>query len=193
MNSAATAVLEHFSDVVLGYGHSDEYSFVLRRDTKLYERRASKITSLIVSLFTSAFVMNWPSHFPTQPLLQPPCFDARAVLYPSECALRDYVAWRQADCHINNQYNACFWALVHGGASNQEAQARLRGTLTKDKNEILYQALGIAYSALPEMHRRGSAVFRAEAAPVSVKVRPLRAGSPGITPKCSFYEHPWFP
>lgn len=32
-----------------------------------------------------------------------PMFDARAVLYPSDQSLRDYLAWRQADTHINNQ------------------------------------------------------------------------------------------
>lgn len=29
--------------------------------------------------------------------------------------VRDYFAWRQADCHINNLYNTCFWALVADG------------------------------------------------------------------------------
>lgn len=26
--------------------------------------------------------------------------------------LRDYLSWRQADVHINNLYNTCFWNLV---------------------------------------------------------------------------------
>ena len=30
-------------------------------------------------------------------------FDGRAVLYPSESAVRDYLSWRQVDTHINNQ------------------------------------------------------------------------------------------
>lgn len=42
-------------------------------------------------------------------------FDGRVVLYPSDQNMRDYVSWRQADCHINNLYNTCFWALVQGG------------------------------------------------------------------------------
>lgn len=29
--------------------------------------------------------------------------------------VRDYISWRQADCHINNLYNTCFWALVGDG------------------------------------------------------------------------------
>lgn len=49
------------------------------------------------------------------------------VLYPSDRVLRDYLAWRQADCHVNNQYNQCFWALVHNGSTPEEAQAREKG------------------------------------------------------------------
>lgn len=38
-----------------------------------------------------------------QPLLYSPVFDGRAVCYPNLSVLRDYLAWRQADAHINNQ------------------------------------------------------------------------------------------
>ena len=36
-------------------------------------------------------------------------------MYPTDAILRDYLKWRQVDTHINNQYNTCFWALVHSG------------------------------------------------------------------------------
>lgn len=32
-----------------------------------------------------------------------PVFDGRAVCYPTLAILRDYLSWRQADTHINNQ------------------------------------------------------------------------------------------
>jgi tRNA(His) guanylyltransferase len=38
-----------------------------------------------------------------QPLLYTPVFDGRAVCYPNFAVLRDYLSWRQADTHINNQ------------------------------------------------------------------------------------------
>lgn len=44
------------------------------------------------------------------PMQTTPMFDARAVLYPSDKSLRDYLAWRQADTHINNQ--VCFHAVA---------------------------------------------------------------------------------
>jgi len=40
MSRAAEAVMEEFKDVVLAYGQSDEYSFVFRRNTNVYNRRA---------------------------------------------------------------------------------------------------------------------------------------------------------
>ena len=128
-------------------------SFLLRKSTALYNRRHAKILSTLTSLFTSAYVMHWPAHFPDEPLRYAPAFDARIVLYPSARAVRDYFAWRQADsesnrrprlsvralgprltsrrsaleAHINNLYNTTFWALVQqGGLSTKEAHESLR-------------------------------------------------------------------
>ncbi len=40
MNACAGAVMKEFSDLVLAYGQSDEFSFVLKRETNLFSRRA---------------------------------------------------------------------------------------------------------------------------------------------------------
>ena len=39
MNRAAITVMEDFKEIIIGYGQSDEYSFVFRKDTELYKRR----------------------------------------------------------------------------------------------------------------------------------------------------------
>ena len=65
-------------------------------------RRASKLVSLVASCFGATYVRLWGQHLPGTPLAATPMFDARAVLYPSEQTLRDYLSWRQADTHINN-------------------------------------------------------------------------------------------
>jgi tRNA(His) guanylyltransferase len=127
-------------------------SFLIRQSSALYNRRRryvyqlthvrtvsdtrSKIESSIVSLFTSAYVFYWPTYFPNLPMVYPPSFDSRAVLYPSPQQVRDYFSWRQADsesqsnamdnfadglAHINNLQNTAFWALVKSGQSTQEA------------------------------------------------------------------------
>ncbi len=93
------------------------------------------------------------------------------MCYPSDASLRDYLSWRQADCHINNQYNAVFWALVGRGESREGAQARLAGTLTADKNELLFAEFGVSYASLPPAHRKGS-VLRRQRAEAHVKTRP---------------------
>jgi tRNA(His) guanylyltransferase len=71
--------------------------------------------------------------------------------------LKDYLSWRQADVHINNLYNTCFWNLVlKKGLKNSEAEERLRGTVSSDKNEILFSEFGINYNTIPAIFRKGT-------------------------------------
>lgn len=121
MNKSAMTVMQEFKDVLIAYGQSDEYSFVLRKDSTLYNRRGSKIMTYINSLFSSSYVYFWSHYFKEVKLKYPPAFDSRIVLYPTDDNLKDYLSWRQADCHINNLYNTTFWNLVlKGGLSNNE-------------------------------------------------------------------------
>ncbi|KAI7835414.1 hypothetical protein COHA_010688 [Chlorella ohadii] len=160
MDEAAKAVMQEYQDIRLAFGESDEYSFVFAKDCQLYGRRASKLVSLVTSCFTGTYVRRWAEHFPDTPLAATPAFDARAVLYPSDQTLRDYLSWRQADTHVNNLYNTCFWALVKSGQTTTEAHAQLRGTLSDYKNELLFSQFGLNYSTLPERFRKGSVVVR---------------------------------
>ncbi|XP_005187375.2 probable tRNA(His) guanylyltransferase [Musca domestica] len=161
MNNAAQTVMEEFRDIILSYGQSDEYSFVFRKETNVFNRRSSKLLSYVTSLFTSSYVMNWPNWMGDKKLQYPPCFDGRVVLYPSDQNLRDYLSWRQADVHINNLYNTAFWNLVlKAGLTNQQAEAELRGTFSADKNELLFSRFGINYNDLPAMFRKGTILLR---------------------------------
>lgn len=110
MNAAAKAVMADLPDIVLAYGVSDEYSFVFHKTCQLFERRASKLVSTVVSTFTAFYLHLWPTVFSAAPegtglvddvpLVAPllPTFDGRAVCYPSVQNLRDYLSWRQVDC-----------------------------------------------------------------------------------------------
>ncbi|KAH9492777.1 tRNA-histidine guanylyltransferase 1-like [Bulinus truncatus] len=161
MTCAAQKIMNEFNEIVLAYGQSDEYSFVFHKNCKVFNRRASKIMTNLVSLFASSFTMYWPRYFNTQELHYPPAFDARVVLYPSDENLRDYLSWRQADCHINNLYNTCFWKLVQEkGLSPAQSEARLRGTLSSDKNELLFSEFNMNYNNIPELFRKGSVLIR---------------------------------
>lgn len=191
MNAAAQHVLKMLPDIVISYGHSDEYSFVFHKSCTLWERRAAKIASTVVSTFTAAYIFLWNQNFSGPPpndtylrstvlaegdtaaphdshnqeqlldLMSLPTFDGRSISYPSNQNLRDYLSWRQADCHINNLYNTTFWALVlKGGMTNTDAENFLKGTLSSDKNEILWSKFAINYNNEPEIYKKGSIVLR---------------------------------
>jgi len=141
-------------------------SFVFPPSTTLFDRRSSKLTSTIVSTFTAHYIHLWPTFFPADresPALTPPLptFDGRAILYPTTSHLRDYLSWRQADCHVNNLYNTTFWALVQqGGMSAQEAEKALSGTYSNDKHELLFKRFGVNYNNEAEIWKKGSVIFR---------------------------------
>lgn len=87
--------------------------------------------------------------------------------------------------HINNLYNTTFWAMVQqGGMSNTDAEQELKvqpllskcgarvrlknvwfidvsqGTVSADKNEILFKRFGINYNNEEEIYKKGSVLYR---------------------------------
>ncbi|XP_046855116.1 probable tRNA(His) guanylyltransferase [Xenia sp. Carnegie-2017] len=180
MNRCAKEVLKEFQDLILAYGQSDEYSFVFKRSTTLFKRRASKLMTNLASYFASCYVFHWPEYFVEKRLEYPPTFDGRVILYPTETNLRDYLSWRQADCHINNLYNTCFWNLVKkAGISPEDAEKRLCGTVSSDKNEILFSEFNINYNELPEIYKKGS-ILLWEQKTVAVKDKAIVRAHPTV-------------
>ncbi|NWJ09643.1 THG1 guanylyltransferase, partial [Crypturellus undulatus] len=160
MTKCAETVMQELEDIAIAYGQSDEYSFVFKKKSKWFKRRASKFMTHVVSQFASSYVFYWKDYFKDQRLLYPPGFDGRIVLYPSNQNLKDYLSWRQADCHINNLYNTVFWMLVQrSGLTPVQAQDRLQGTLAGDKNEILFSEFNINYNNEPLMYRKGTVLI----------------------------------
>ncbi|GAB1212375.1 hypothetical protein ATERTT37_001513 [Aspergillus terreus] len=154
MNAAAVEVMKDLPDICIAYGISDEYR---------------KLVTTIVSTFTAHYVYQWGTYFPDTPLQPPhlPSFDGRAVVYPNTRIFRDYMSWRQVDCyscekgHINNLYNTTFWTMVQqGGMSNTDAEQELKGTVSSDKNEILFKRFGINYNNEEEIYKKGSVLYR---------------------------------
>lgn len=178
MNAAAQSVCRANPEVVLAYGQSDEFSFLLDKKANLFNRRVQKLVSTFAAGFASAYAFYWSS-FMTQPLQYPPCFDARVVCYPTDSDMIDYFRWRQADCHINNLYNTVFWALVQSGVSEAETHRQLKGTTSAVKNEMLFRDFGINYNTLPETFKKGA-----------VLVKPAwDAGSLDLFPESFYKEH----
>lgn len=161
MNACAKNLLiKYKSEMICAYGESDEYSFILRKGTQLYNRRIDKLTSIFVSYFTSQYVFLWNKFFPPEIALSHknlPMFDSRCVFYPNMETIKDYLTWRFVDTHINNLYNTSFWGLVlKCGMTTQEAEQKLNGTLSKEKNEILFSQCNINYNDEPEIFKKGS-------------------------------------
>lgn len=115
--------------------------------------------SVIVSLFSSLYIKNFHKlfgNFPNGEVI----FDAWIVLYPNEKLVKDYLSWWQADCHINNMYNTCFWGLVIKlEKTNQEAEKILKDTVSSDKQEIMFSQLGINYNFEQEIFKKGSIII----------------------------------
>jgi tRNA(His) 5'-end guanylyltransferase len=75
--------------------------------------------------------------------------------------------------HINNLYNTTFWALVQqGGMDARDAEQRLSGTVSSEKNEILFKEFGINYNNEPECFKKGSLLYRDVSHPCSLSTRP---------------------
>lgn len=191
MVRAAQSVMQRFApDVGLAYGQSDEFSFVFRRKSNVFHRRVNKLVSLIPSVFSASFARNWNHFFPDTSLTIDQAFDGRVVLYPNSAVLRDYLSWRQVDCHINNLYNSVFHALTGQFVrhtlsqksadepaviikeplavycepdfvplSPQQATERLNGTVSSDKNEILFKQFGVNYNNELQQFRKGTVVL----------------------------------
>ncbi|KAM9065447.1 probable tRNA(His) guanylyltransferase isoform X1 [Sarcophilus harrisii] len=160
MTRCAQTVMTQLEDIVMAYGQSDEYSFIFKRKSNWFRRRASKFMTNVASQFASSYVFYWKDYFKDQDLLYPPAFDGRVVVYPSNQTLKDYLSWRQADCHINNLYNTVFWMLIQRSKlTPAQAQERLQGTLAADKNEILFSEYNVNYNNEPPMFRKGTVMI----------------------------------
>lgn len=170
-NASALNVKRELKDIFLAFGESDEYSFVFRPDTKLFNRRESKLVSTVVSLFTANYVKLWDKFFPDKELeiKHLPTFDGRAIVYPNIKIIKDYISWRFVDTHINNLYNTTFWTLVlKGGLTTVEAEKRLSGSFSADKNEILFKEFNINYNNEPDIFKKGSLIYQNEILHVDV-------------------------
>jgi tRNA(His) guanylyltransferase len=98
------------------------------------------------------------------------------------------MSWRQVDCHINNLYNTTFHALLgdhlkyeatlndsgdevlriasrksvridgKDPLTPQQAEERLRGSFSSDKNELLFSEYGINYNNELEQFKKGTLI-----------------------------------
>ena len=54
-----------------------------------------------------------------------PSFGGKLIAFLDLNTVKDYLYKRQVDCHVNNLYNTCFWALVRSGMTMEDAEKKL--------------------------------------------------------------------
>ncbi|GJT60812.1 tRNA(His) guanylyltransferase 1-like protein isoform X1, partial [Tanacetum coccineum] len=92
INACAVAVCKECPDIILAYGFGDEYSFIFKRDTDHFSRRASKLLSVIVSLFTSSYGMKWIEFFPHKDMRSSALFEGEVLCLKASTDIQAYLA-----------------------------------------------------------------------------------------------------
>ena len=159
MTSCGISIMNNYFDIFLGFGESDEFSFIFKKNTNTFNRRQQKLISTLTSLFTATFILNWSKFFINEPLKLIPTFDGRLIIYPKLKMIKDYLSWRQADTHINALYNYTLCSLLNKGIDSTIATEMLRGTFSNDKYQILLEN-GIDYNKLPLSHIKGIVLIK---------------------------------
>lgn len=187
IESAKQVMKTYKGHIPLAYGHSDEFSFLIKSSSGMLSRRVFKITSMLASVFTAAYNNNWDKYFKNPQLGEVTSregdayFDARPKEYPNSSAVIDYFRWRQIDCHINNLYNTTLHALTgryinykldgtrkpitdwitdkDAFFSSKDATDRLSGTVSSDKHDIMFLKYKINYNNELEQFKKGTIVI----------------------------------
>lgn len=81
---------------MLTHGDNGKYSFVLHRKADIYNRRAAKIASCLLSTFTAFYATQWTTWFGNQSSMPIPIFHANTYVIPSDDMLKGYLRDRQA-------------------------------------------------------------------------------------------------
>ncbi|EMP37041.1 U7 snRNA-associated Sm-like protein LSm11 [Chelonia mydas] len=124
MTKCAQTVMQELEDIVMAYGQSDEYSFVFKKKSNWFKRRAS----LPPVMFSIGKIILRTSH---------------SCIHPD---LMD-----ELSCHINNLYNTVFWMLVQrSGLTPVQAQDRLQA-LTDVDETYRKPVLGKAFYSEPQL------------------------------------------
>lgn len=135
--------------IIYGYTQSDEISLLFHLKDNTFGRKERKLISILASEASVAFSMY---------MGRAAVFDNRLVPLPSTENVTDYFRWRQEDANRNSLNSHCYWALRKEGFSADNAQKRLSGISTSEKNEILFER-GINYNDLPLWQKRGVGMY----------------------------------
>ena len=140
LDTAAMALAAEMSGCRLGYGQSDEYSFLLTdfgspHEKMWFDGNVQKIVSVAASIFTAHFTQAFA----------PATFDARVLVIPRRADVEQYFIWRQLDATANS---------LNMLAAAHYSHAELLGKSTAEKHDLLH-AKGLNWSHAETAFKRG--------------------------------------
>ena len=151
------ALASEMSGCRLGFGQSDEYSFLLtdfstEHEKMWFDGNVQKIVSVASSIFTAHFTQAFA----------PATFDARVMVIPRRADVEQYFIWRQLDATANS---------LNMLASAHYTHDELLGRSTAEKHDLLH-AKGINWSHAETSFKRGRVIRPAIASGWEVDVEP---------------------
>jgi len=159
MAMTTEAVMKYCSGSQLGYYQSDEITILLRNDQTLQTEpflanRLEKLCSLVASLASVRFTKEISHYFPEAQGI----FDCRVFIVPSS-EVNNAFLWRQQDAFKNCVSGVAYYGLK-AKYGKKEAMRRLHGLNTNEKQEIIFQELGINMNNYPTAYKRGACIHR---------------------------------
>jgi tRNA(His) 5'-end guanylyltransferase len=152
------AVAEHVMSCgfrsVFAYTQSDEVNLLLHRDDATFQRRLSKLHSVLAGEASACFSAR---------MGKAAAFDCRISQLASPDLVVDYFRWRQEDA-TRNALNARVYWMLREAKDAEAATKTLEGLSHAAKHERLFQEGGVNFNDLPAWERRGLGVRWAEVA-----------------------------
>lgn len=151
---ATTTFLAREFNAALGYTQSDEITLLwgipARDQEPLFGGKVFKLTSILASAATAAFVRALPAAIPEK-ADQAPTFDCRVFALPSPEEAVNVVLWRELDATKN---------AVSTAARTMFSAKELHGKTGAEMQEMMFQAHGKNFNDYPAFFRRGTVVRR---------------------------------
>ncbi len=160
MASACEALIKYCSGCGVVYTQSDEITLILRNDkthqtTPFLAGRTQKIASLLSSVCSVAFNEAVRMDVPDAPLAH---FDARVFVIPP-AEINNVFLWRQRDAWKNCISTFAYYKL--GAAFGKKTAFKmLDGLNGNQRQELVFQKLGLNCNAIPTMFKRGICVYK---------------------------------
>lgn len=169
MMKATEEVLSYCSGPIKGYTQSDEISILLRNDQSLetepfLANRIQKMTSLLASkcsvAFNREFIKGSPlsSRIISYESFKDQIFDCRVFVLP-ESEVENYFRWRELDA-FKNCVSICCYTWLANKVGKKTAMKMVDGKTTDERQEILWNELGLNVSKLPDWQKRGAYLTR---------------------------------